>query len=120
MFTALPLEGMLRNLVANTCLMTVDGSNLLFHSDAGHMRLFGENHQQKFNNILNATLNSDYKVQVIEGDMQYETPAQRHQRLVADRLQAAVESIEQDPKVQALRQSFNAQVIMDSITPLDA
>ena len=120
MFTALPLEGMLRNLVANTCLMKVDGNNLLFHSDAGHMRLFGENHQQKFNTILNATLNSGYKVQVIEGNMQYETPAQRHQRLVADRLQAAVESIEQDPKVQALRQSFNAQVIMDSITPLDA
>ncbi len=120
MFTALPIEGMLRNLVANTCLMTIDGNNLLFHSDAGHMRLFGDNHQQKFNNILNSTLNSDYKVQVIEGDMQYETPAQRHQRLVADRLQAAVESIEQDPKVQALRQSFNAQVIMDSITPLDA
>jgi DNA polymerase-3 subunit gamma/tau len=120
MFTALPLEGMLRNLVANTCLMSIDGSNLLFHSDAGHMRLFGESHQQKFNQILNATLNSDYKVQVIEGDIQYETPAQRHQRLVADRLQAAVESIEQDPKVQALRQSFNAQVIMDSITPLNA
>jgi DNA polymerase-3 subunit gamma/tau len=120
MFTALPLEGMLRNLVANTCLMSINGSNLLFHGDAGHMRLFGENHQQKFNQILNATLNSDYKVQVIEGSIQYETPAQRHQRLVADRLQAAVESIEQDPKVQALRQSFNAQVIMDSITPLDA
>jgi DNA polymerase-3 subunit gamma/tau len=120
MFTALPLEGMLRNLVANTCLMSINGSNLLFHSDAGHMRLFGENHQQKFNQILNATLNTDYKVQVIEGGIQYETPAQRHQRLVADRLQAAVESIEQDPKVQALRQSFNAQVIMDSITPLNA
>jgi len=120
MFTALPLEGMLRNLVANTCLMSTEGNNLVFHSDAGHMRLFGDNHQQKFNQILNTALNSQYQIQVIEGPIQYETPAQRHQRLVAERLQAAVDSIEQDPKVQALRQSFNAQVIMDSITPLDS
>jgi len=120
MFTALPLEGMLRNLVANTCLMSLEGNNLVFHSDAGHMRLFGENHQQKFNQILNTALNSQYQIQVIEGPIQYETPAQRNQRLVAERLQAAVDSIEQDPKVQALRQSFNAQVIMDSITPLDS
>ncbi|OUR66120.1 hypothetical protein A9Q73_07625 [Bermanella sp. 47_1433_sub80_T6] len=120
MFTALPLEGMLRNLVANTCLMSIEGNNLVFHSDAGHMRLFGDNHQQKFNQILNTALNSQYQIQVIEGPIQYETPAQRNQRLVAERLQAAVDSIEQDPKVQALRQSFNAQVIMDSITPLDS
>ncbi len=118
-FTALPLEGMLRNLVANTCLMQVSGTSLVFHSDAGHMRLFGENHQQKFNQILNSALSGDYQIQVLEGPIQFETPAQRSQRLTAERLQKAVNSIEQDPNVQALRQAFNAQVIMDSITPLD-
>ena len=119
-FAALPVEGMLRNLVANTCLMQIQGDNLIFHSDAGHMRLFGDNHQQKFNQILNQTLSRSYKVQVIEGPWQYETPAQRMQRLVAERQQQAINSIENDPNVQALRQAFDAQVIMESITPVDA
>jgi len=120
MFGALPVEGMLRNLVANTCLMQIQGDNLLFHSDAGHMRLFGDNHQQKFNQILNQTLSASYKIQVVEGPWQYETPAQRIQRLVAERQQQAIYSIENDSNVQALRQEFAAQVIMDSITPIDA
>lgn len=118
-FNALPLEGMLRNLVANTCLMQADGAQLVFHSDAGHMRLFGEAHQKRFAQILNEALNQSYQVQVLEGLVQFETPAQRAQRLQQERLAQAVASIEQDPKVQALRQAFNAQVIMDTITPVD-
>ncbi|GAA6134505.1 DNA polymerase III subunit gamma/tau [Oceaniserpentilla sp. 4NH20-0058] len=118
-FEAIPVEGMLRNLVANTCLMAVNGDTLIFHSDAGHMRLFGESHQKRFAELLNTALDQRYQVQVIEGDIQYETPAQRIQRLQQERLQQAIDSIEQDPNVQALRQSFNAQVIMDSITPVD-
>jgi len=118
-FNALPVEGMLRNLVANTCLMQVDGEQLVFHSDAGHMRLFGEAHQKRFAEVLNETLSSQYRVQVLEGVIQYETPAQRSQRLQQERLQQAIASIEQDPNVQALRQAFDAQVIMDSITPIE-
>lgn len=117
-FEVLALDGMLRNLVANTCLMTVNGNELLFHGDAGHMRLFNVNHQQTFAQVLNQTLGQSYQLQVIEGPIQFETPAQRHQRLTAEKQQAAIESIEQDANVQALRQAFNAQVIMDSITPL--
>ena len=117
-FEALALDGMLRNLVANTCLMSVNGSELLFHGDAGHMRLFNTNHQQSFAQVLNQTLGQNYQLQVIEGPIQFETPAQRQQRLAAEKQQAAVQSIEQDANVQALRQAFNAQVIMDSITPL--
>ncbi len=118
-FNALPLEGMLRNLVANTCLMQFDAGQLIFHSDAGHMRLFGEAHQKRFAQVLNEALNQAYQVQVLEGPIQFETPAQRAQRLQQERLVQAVASIEQDPKVQALRQAFNAQVIMDTITPID-
>lgn len=118
-FEAIPVEGMLRNLVANTCLMAVNGDTLIFHSDAGHMRLFGEAHQKRFAELLNTALGKHYQLQVLEGDIQYETPAQRISRLQQERLQHAIDSIEQDPNVQALRQSFNAQVIMDSITPVD-
>lgn len=118
-FNALPLEGMLRNLVANTCLMQVEGEQLVFHSDAGHMRLFGETHQKRFAEVLNETLSSQYRVHVLEGVIQYETPAQRSQRLQQERLQQAITSIEQDPNVQALRQAFDAQVIIDSITPIE-
>ncbi len=51
--------------------------------------------------------------------MLHETPAQRVQRLQAERHALAVQSIENDPNVQALRQAFNAQVIMDTIKPID-
>jgi DNA polymerase-3 subunit gamma/tau len=117
-FEKLPLEGMLRNLVANSCLIQIDGNELLFHGDSGHMRLFSESHQQKFNEVLNSALEANYSLKVIDGPLQYETPAQRAQRLAAEKQQSAVESIENDPNVQALRQAFNAQVIMDTITPL--
>lgn len=117
-FEKLPLEGMLRNLVANSCLIQMDGNELLFHGDSGHMRLFSSSHQQKFNEVLNTALEANYSLKVIDGPLQYETPAQRAQRLAAEKQQSAVESIENDPNVQALRQAFNAQVIMDTITPL--
>ncbi|EAT11952.1 DNA polymerase III subunit gamma/tau [Bermanella marisrubri] len=117
-FHRLPLEGMLKNLAANTCLMTVQGDDLVFHSDAAHMRLFNDNHKNALNQALNQVFAAQYRVQVIEGPMHHETPAQRTQRLQAEKLQAARDSIENDENVQALRQAFNAQVIMDSITPL--
>lgn len=119
-FNRVAVEGMLRNLVANTCLMQMQGNELLFHSDGAHMRLFGEAHQQKFQALLNGALGTQFTLQVVEGYLQYETPAQRMQRLVAERQAKAVQSIEQDVNVQALRQAFDAQVIMDSITPLNA
>ena len=119
MFPALPLDGMLRNLVANTCLVTVEGMNLTFHSDAGHMRLFGEQHQKRFEHILSEALGQPYKLSVLEGAITYETPAQRAQRLQAERLAQAVAAIENDTNVQALRQAFGAQVIIDSIKPID-
>ncbi len=118
-FPAIPVEGMLRNLVANTCLMSVQGDQLVFHSDAGHMRLFGDNHQQKFAHILNETLAANYQVTVVEGPMQFETPDQRIQRLKAERQALAVQAIDQDANIIALRQAFGAQVIMDSITPIN-
>jgi len=118
-FPALPLEGMLRNLAANTCLVQMNGEELVFHSDAGHMRLFGQPHQQKFAQILNEALGQSYRLQVLEGQMLHETPAQRVQRLQAERLAEAVQAIESDVNVQALRQAFNGQVIMDSIKPID-
>jgi len=117
-FEHLPVDGMLRNLVANTCLVSVDGALLTFHGEAGHMRLFSAAHQKKFNELLNEALGSQYQLTVVDGPLTHETPAQRAQRLAAERQQAAITSIEQDPNVQALRQAFNAQVIMDSITPI--
>ena len=117
-FDYLPVEGMLRNLIANSCLIEMNGNELLFHGDSGHMRLFSATHQQRFNEVLNQALNADYTLKVIDGPLLHETPAQRAQRLMAEKQQAAVESIENDPNVLAIRQAFNAQVIMESITPL--
>jgi DNA polymerase-3 subunit gamma/tau len=117
-FDHLPVEGMLRNLVANSCLIQMDGNQLLFHGDSGHMRLFSASHQQRFNEILNEALGKQYTLQVIDGPLLHETPAQRAQRLMAEKQKAAVESIENDPNVMAIRQAFDAMVIMESITPL--
>ncbi|WP_396587076.1 DNA polymerase III subunit gamma/tau [Bermanella sp. R86510] len=117
-FQRLSLEGMLKNLVANMALVHCDNQDLVFHSDAAHLRLFNDNHKQAFNAALNETFASQFKVEVLEGPLTSETPAQRSARLQAEKLQAATASIENDENVQALRQAFNAQVIMDSITPL--
>jgi DNA polymerase-3 subunit gamma/tau len=117
-FDYLPVEGMLRNLISNSCLIQIDGNQLLFHGDSGHMRLFSASHQQRFNEILNETLGSEYNLQVIDGPLLHETPAQRAQRLTAEKQKAAVQSIENDANVLAIRQAFDAQVIMESIRPL--
>jgi DNA polymerase-3 subunit gamma/tau len=117
-FDHLQVEGMLRNLVANSCLIQMDGNQLLFHGDSGHMRLFSASHQQRFNEILNEALGKQYTLQVIDGPLLHETPAQRAQRLMAQKQKAAVESIENDPNVMAIRHAFDAMVIMESITPL--
>lgn len=46
-------------------------------------------------------------------------PAQQQARQTAERRQAAVEAMEQDPVVNALRETFNARLHPDTIQPKD-
>ena len=118
MFPRLGLDGMLKSLMSNSSLMQFDGQNALFHLDPGHLRLLNDNHQQKFIQVFCAAFGAAIRVQIQEGDCQYETPAQRQQRLAYEKQQRAIDSIMADAHVQTLQSAFNAQVIMDSIEPL--
>lgn len=48
-----------------------------------------------------------------------ETPAQQIQREKAQRQQEAVEAIQNDENVQAMKELFDAKEILGSIKPLD-
>jgi DNA polymerase III subunit gamma/tau len=118
LFVRLALDGMLKSLMSNSSLMQFDGHTAVFHLDPGHLRLLNENHQQKFMQVFAAAFGSHIAVRIQEGDCQYETPAQRQQRLAYEKQQRAIASIMADAHVQTLQNAFNAQVIVDSIESL--
>lgn len=117
-FPRLALDGMLKSLMSNSSLMQFDGQSAVFHLDPGHLRLLNDNHQQKFMQVFAAAFGSHIAVRIQEGDCQYETPAQRQQRLAYEKQQRAIASIMADAHVQTLQNAFNAQVIVDSIESL--
>jgi DNA polymerase-3 subunit gamma/tau len=59
----------------------------------------------------------DLKIAVSESTSK--TPAQQEVQRQAEHQQVAVTSISQDPNVQALRETFSAQLKQDSIKPAD-
>ena len=67
---------------------------------------------------------SDYlgdriKLTIKQGSLESESPAQTAARNAAERQQQAEHAIDQDPVVQALKENFGAEVVPNSVRPID-
>ncbi|MDQ7017487.1 MAG: DNA polymerase III subunit gamma/tau [Gammaproteobacteria bacterium] len=110
--------------LATHCVLLEKRENVLrlqMNAEHGHLQ------KPRFVQGLTAALSDYYQHAVTlrfeqgaaQNEVQGETPAQRRQRLVKERQQAAEQAIVDDANVHALQQQFGAEVVAGSVRPRD-
>ena len=120
LFDALPVQGAARNLAANCLLRTLNGSRVILALDPEHEHLLTPAQRERlaaaFSKHLGAEVSLSIEVEALDG----ETPSQRNQRNEAAQNDAAMASLENDPNVQAFKDTFGATVESQSVKRLDS
>ena len=113
----LNLAGLTRELANHSTLDALDGAVLRLTLDQSCAHLLSKEREAALKQALAAHYGRPMEVRITLGKPQAETPARERQRNQNERQQAAVETILNDPTVQALQESFNAKVDAGSIRP---
>lgn len=118
LFQALPIQGVLRLIASNLQCVKVDTQMLVFKLDEISSATFNKEHINQLAEALTAFFGSEIAVEINIAALDQadgETPSQRRNRLRAERRQAAMDDLKQDPIVLNLQQAFGAQIKEDSI-----
>ncbi|MEE4277262.1 MAG: DNA polymerase III subunit gamma/tau [Halieaceae bacterium] len=113
---ALKLTGSARN-VASHCVLndcSATGWELLL--DEKRASLFNDRHAALIGRALAEHFGREIRVEIRLGPVGGETPAARAQRLAAERLAAAERSIAGDPRVLALLEDFEGELVAGSVS----
>ena len=113
----LKLQGLVRELANNAVLetQTEDGIALVLDQACG--QLLSKEREASLKQALEAYYGRPMKLTVRLGKPPTETPVQEKNRVRDEQQQAAVQAINSDPNVRALREQFNAQVSPETIRP---
>ncbi|MCX2981450.1 DNA polymerase III subunit gamma/tau [Halieaceae bacterium IMCC14734] len=114
----LKFSGVLQNVASNCELRQVEGDKAYLVLDEANGSLYNSSVDEKIASALSQLLGREIHVHVEIGSPRQETPAARAQRLLDERLAQAVVSIEQDPRVKLLLDTFAGTLDRDSITPI--
>jgi DNA polymerase-3 subunit gamma/tau len=118
LFAQLPLSGVLKLIASNLQCINVDDGSIVFKLDEVSSATFHRQHIQQLSEVLSAFFEQQVSAHIDIAALNLadgETPAQRRERLNAERRQRALEDLKQDPVVQHLQQQFGAQLREDSI-----
>jgi len=114
----LAVSGMVRQLAANCMLLEQDGNTIRLGLDDGHKTLRTPKAEKRLQQALGEYFDVDIRLEIdTYTDNNYETPAQAEVREKDERQQQAEKSIEEDGFVQAMKETFNAEVIPGSVRP---
>lgn len=113
----LDLRGMALQLAVNSVMTGRDGNTIHLRLSPQHATLRSPAMEQRLHEALQLFFGEQVKLKFTIGEVQ-ESPAHLHQRASDERQQAAVTAMENDPNVQRIRETFNAEVITESIRPI--
>ncbi|MFO1351022.1 MAG: DNA polymerase III subunit gamma/tau [Gammaproteobacteria bacterium] len=113
------LIGMAQQLARHCELKSFDGATLYLLLDPVHVKLRTEQTEQRLKAALDAYYGKPIRLRIDTGTTELATPARAQDQQRAERRQAAVELIEQDPKIRVLQETFGARIHPDSIAPTD-
>lgn len=116
---AMNLRGMVKQLAVNCTLKHKQGTDISLILNQDNEQLLNPTLLKKLEDALCNSLQEKIKLSVDLGQLQGESPAQTEARNQAERQQQAELSINQDPMVQALKENFNAEVVPNSVKPLE-
>ena len=115
----LGLGGAVRLLASNCTYVCREGNVIRLGLDPRSESLLTKKRKDELAACLSAHFGESLSVDVELGTESGETPVQAETRLADERLEAARQSLEADPNVQALKNMFGAELKADSIEPLD-
>jgi DNA polymerase-3 subunit gamma/tau len=115
----LGLKGIAYQLAANSVMTGREGNVIQLSLSSQNATLRSTSMEKRLQNALNNYFGEAVKLNFTVGKIEQETPAGLQQRQADERQQEAVDTINADPNVQRIRETFNAQVVTDSVTPLE-
>ena len=116
---ALSLSGMAQALADHCDWVKREGNRVTLQIDEGHRHLVNDNVTVRLAEALSAHFGEPVSVQIDVGAVDTETPAAAAERREAEKQADARAAIESDPNIAALRTTFDAEVISESIRPRD-
>jgi DNA polymerase-3 subunit gamma/tau len=114
------LNGSAYNIASHCELRDRGESQWTFVLAEDQATLFNDRHRALLERGVCDYLGRPLAVQIELGMPTGETPAQRRRRLDAERLLAAAEAINGDPRVQRLAEEFGAEVVAGSVSVDDS
>ena len=111
--------GLLHNTAINLVVSQVQGNHIAFTLDRDNSALYDEVQQGRLAEVLSDYFAQPVTVAIDVGAIDGESPRMTAERLRAERLQAAIDSLRADPNIQALAQVFNAELVEASVKPID-
>ncbi len=116
---SLNLRGMVKQLAVNCTLQEKSASEMKLTLSKQNEQLLNPAMQKKLEEALCSCLQQKLKLHIELGEQQVESPAKTTERNHAERQQTAEDIIHQDPMVQALKDNFNAEVVPNSVKPIN-
>ncbi|MBT8128717.1 MAG: DNA polymerase III subunit gamma/tau [Gammaproteobacteria bacterium] len=114
----LSVSGMVKQLAANCQLLQQDGNTIRLGLDPRCKQLLSPKAEKRLQQALGEYFDADIRLEIeTSTDDSRETPAQAEAREKNERQQQAEKSIEEDGFVQAMKETFNAEVIPGSVRP---
>jgi DNA polymerase-3 subunit gamma/tau len=115
---ALNISGRTRELANNCVLDSITEHSCHLHLDPGFQRI-GNKAEENLREALQNYFAKPIKLLITQQEIQQPTPALEMQKAKEDRQQAAVDEINNDLNVQALKDNFGARVLPGSTEPLN-
>jgi len=117
----LGLRGMAQQLAANSEMISRDGGVIRLALSSQHASLRRKALEMQLQDALQKYFGEPISLEfsTAAGSQAQHTPAVIDKRQAENRQQAAVDAINADPNVRRFQESFNAQVVTDSVRPIE-
>ncbi len=118
MIAAMKLDGLTRELANNCVLAQLEDNVCTLLLDTSHQQLLTTNSEKKLAQALQVFHGTAVKLSIKIEQPHHETPAMQIAKVIEDKQKAAIDAINSDANINALKEHFDARIVPGSIQPL--
>jgi DNA polymerase III subunit gamma/tau len=116
-YNQLDLQGAARQLASHCVLLGRQGAVVRLALDPRNQLMRSRNLEEKLAQALSRHFGETVRLEFETAEPDMETPAQFEQRASQEEIEAARQTLEDDPTVRALKERFGATVLPDTVRP---
>jgi len=113
------LKGITQQLAKHCALKSYVDNKITLEIAELHKQLLNKNRQSEIEQALQKVLNTNVSLEIITSANPGNTPALMEEKRQVDKLNSARQEIENDQAVKSIIDTFDAEINIDSIEPLD-